>query len=278
MVCFSKTPCLATKLIKVLGASRDKMAPFKSIRQQMVDKDLLEVSRLEKRLTRLTQLLASLPPDQVQPSATKLFSIGWQSDQRKTLEQTVVSWQDDASVSRCPFCQQDFSGYSFRRHHCRTCGRVVCGDVGTGCSSEVGLSITPGTLLILVVSGRLFLTFSIVSKSSEKVAANNLLNIDVRLCKDCKSTLFDRRDFEADITHKPPEARSYDNLIQFERGIRLHLPKFQKLLSALQYVYNIILTETLLTMFQGSKTPAFVSSNSRCIQSPQATYGFFRKI
>ncbi|KAJ5396953.1 Zinc finger FYVE/PHD-type [Penicillium cosmopolitanum] len=216
------------------GASRDKMASFKSIRQQMVDKDLLEVSRLEKRLTRLTQLLASLPPDQVQPSATKLFSIGWQSDQRKTLEQTVVSWQDDASVSRCPFCQQDFSGYSFRRHHCRTCGRVVCGDVGTGCSSEVGLSITPGTLLILVVSGRLFLTFSIVSKSSEKVAANNLLNIDVRLCKDCKSTLFDRRDFEADITHKPPEARSYDNLIQFERGIRLHLPEFQKLLSALQ--------------------------------------------
>ncbi|CAI7673178.1 unnamed protein product [Penicillium pancosmium] len=198
------------------GASRDKMASFKSIRQQMVDKDLLEVSRLEKRLTRLTQLLASLPPDQVQPSATKLFSIGWQSDQRKTLEQTVVSWQDDASVSRCPFCQQDFSGYSFRRHHCRTCGRVVCGDVGTGCSSEVGLSIAP------------------VSKSSEKVAANNLLNIDVRLCKDCKSTLFDRRDFEADITHKPPEARSYDNLIQFERGIRLHLPKFQKLLSALQ--------------------------------------------
>lgn len=72
------------------------------------------------------------------------------------------------------------------------------------------------------------------------MAANNLLNIDVRLCKECKATLFDRRDFEADVARKPPEVRSYENLIQFERGIRLHMPKFQKLLTALQYVrdYN----------------------------------------
>ncbi|KAJ6014742.1 hypothetical protein N7540_009333 [Penicillium herquei] len=198
------------------GAIKDHTQTFKSIRKQTVDKDFLEISRLEKRLTRLTQLLASLPPDQIQSSATKLFSISWQSDQRKALEQTIVSWQDDASVSRCPFCQQDFSGYSFRRHHCRTCGRVVCGDPSTGCSSEVGLSITP------------------LSKTSEKAAAGDLVNVDVRLCKECKVTLFDRRDFQTDISRKPPEVRAYENLIQFERGIRLHLPKFQKLLTALQ--------------------------------------------
>ncbi|KAJ5120184.1 hypothetical protein N7448_010853 [Penicillium atrosanguineum] len=195
------------------GTIRDQTSAFKSIRKQTVDKDFLEVSRLEKRLTRLTQLLASLPPDQIHPSATKLFSIAWQSDQRKTLEQTIVSWQDDASVSRCPFCQQDFSGYSFRRHHCRTCGRVVCGDPNTGCSSEVGLSIAP---------------------PSEKSATANMINVDVRLCKDCKTTLFDRRDFQADISRKPAEVRAYENLVQFERGIRLHLPRFQKLLTSLQ--------------------------------------------
>lgn len=125
------------------GATRDQTSAFKAIRKQTVDKDFLEVSRLEKRLTRLTQLLASLPPDQIHPGATKLFSLAWQNDQRKALEQTIVSWQDDASVSRCPFCQQDFSGYTFRRHHCRTCGRVVCGDPNTACSSEVGLSVAP---------------------------------------------------------------------------------------------------------------------------------------
>lgn len=101
------------------------------------------MSRLEKRLTRLTQLLASLPLEQIQSDANKLWSISWQNDQRKALEQTIVSWQDDASVSRCPFCQQDFSAYTFRRHHCRTCGRVVCGDLATECSVEVPLSIAP---------------------------------------------------------------------------------------------------------------------------------------
>lgn len=35
---------------------------------------------------------------------------------------------------------------------------------------------------------------------------------------------------------KPPDVRAYENLVQFERGIRLLLPKFQKLLAALQYV------------------------------------------
>lgn len=63
----------------------------------------------------------------------------------------------------------------------------------------------------------------------------------MRLCKECKATLFDRRDFEDDVTRNPPEVRSYGNLIQFERGIRLHMPKFQKLLSALQYAYKSIL-------------------------------------
>ncbi|KAJ5115759.1 hypothetical protein N7456_000107 [Penicillium angulare] len=198
------------------GATRDQSSAFKNIRKQTVDKALLEVSRLEKRLTRLTQLLASLPPDQIQPSAAKLFSLSWQNDQRKTLEQTIVSWQDDASVIRCPFCLQEFSGYTFRRHHCRTCGRVVCGDPNTGCSSEVGLTISPS------------------QNTSEKTPAGELINVDVRLCKDCKSTLFDRRDFQADITQKPPDVRAYENLVQFERGIRLHLPKFQKLLTALQ--------------------------------------------
>ncbi|PYH97383.1 FYVE-domain-containing protein [Aspergillus ellipticus CBS 707.79] len=199
------------------GLARDRMAEFKSVRKQTVDKALLEVSRLEKRLTRLTQLLASLPVEQIQSNANKLWSISWQGDQRKALEQTVVSWQDDASVSRCPFCQQDFTSYSFRRHHCRTCGQVVCGDPATACSTEVPLSISPFT-----------------KTSAEKSVRAGVINIDVRLCKDCRSTLFNRRDFEADVMRKPPAMRAYENLTQFERGIRLLLPKFQRILGALQ--------------------------------------------
>jgi rabenosyn-5 len=56
----------------------------------------------------------------------------------------------------------------------------------------------------------------------------------VRICKDCRHTLFSKTDFANEISHKPPDQRSYENLAQFERGIRLLLPKFQKLLQALQ--------------------------------------------
>ncbi|RDW86920.1 putative vacuolar segregation protein (Pep7) [Aspergillus mulundensis] len=194
---------------------RDRMEEFKAIRKPNVDKCLLEVSRLEKRLTRLTQLLASLSPEQLQ--SNKIWPIPFQHDERKALEQMVIGWQDDASVPRCPFCQQDFSSYTFRRHHCRTCGRVVCGDVATGCSIEVPLSVTP------------------MSKAFVEKSVNvGQLNIDVRLCKECKSTLFDKSDFDADVARKPADVRAYENLRQFERGIRLLMPKFQKLLGALQ--------------------------------------------
>lgn len=46
--------------------------------------------------------------------------------------------------------------------------------------------------------------------------------------------MFDKRDFDADLAQKPADVRAYENLRQFERGIRLLMPKFQKLLTALQ--------------------------------------------
>ncbi|EFE41567.1 hypothetical protein TRV_03709 [Trichophyton verrucosum HKI 0517] len=169
------------------------MYQMKLSRKPTVDKAFLEISRLEKRLTRLTQLLAGLPLEQVQ---SKRWAIGWQTDQRKALEQSVVSWQDDVEVSNCPFCQQEFSAYIFRRHHCRTCGRVVCGDPATECSSLISLDVA----------------------------------------KYCKTTIFSKRDFMEDIAKEPPDVRAYKNLVQFERGIRLLLPRFHKILAALQFV------------------------------------------
>lgn len=194
------------------------------------------MSRLEKRLSRLTQLLATLPLEQVQSGASKRWPLSWQQDQRKTLEQSVVGWQDDAEVTRCPFCQQEFSTYTFRRHHCRTCGRVVCGDPATECSTEVGLDVAAGMYIsITLLYSTLADKETEPSTASEKPSSEKI-SIDVRLCRDCRSTLFDRRDFDADLQREPPDVRSYKNLVQFERGIRLLLPRFQKLLAALQFV------------------------------------------
>ena len=56
------------------------------------------------------------------------------------------------------------------------------------------------------------------------------------MCKDCRHTIFGRKDFVAELNRQPPVVKAYDNLVQFERGIRILLPKFQRLLGALQYV------------------------------------------
>lgn len=39
---------------------------------------------------------------------------------------------------------------------------------------------------------------------------------------------------------RSPDVRAYENLAQFERGIRLLLPKFQNLMTTLQYVANLL--------------------------------------
>jgi rabenosyn-5 len=123
------------------GFERSHTLDFEHFRRKTVDKTLLEVSRLEKRLTKLTQLLANPLPEQTSTASNLLWPLAGAKAQRKQIEQSVVDWEDDASVTRCPFCQQEFSTYTFRRHHCRLCGRVVCGDPLTDCSKEVGLTV-----------------------------------------------------------------------------------------------------------------------------------------
>ncbi|GAB7358921.1 hypothetical protein MBLNU230_g4998t1 [Neophaeotheca triangularis] len=192
------------------GFERSHMEYFKSARRRTVDKQYLEISRLEKRLTRLTQLLADPPPEPPQSTGSMLWStFAGAKTQQKALEQSVVTWEDDSSVTECPFCQQAFSQYTFRRHHCRMCGRVVCGDPTTSCSTEVGLDVD-------------------TKKPAGKVA------VDVRMCKDCQRTIFSKADFARELATPTADQRAYNNLLQFEQGIRLLLPKFQRLLVSLQ--------------------------------------------
>lgn len=203
------------------GFVRDHTQEFAAIRRKRVDKQTLEISRLEKRLTKLTHILAN-PPGEVSTEGggsllSPVSSLSGQRNQRKLLEQSVVTWEEDAKVPRCPFCQQEFGSWTFRRHHCRICGRVVCADPQTACSSEVGLHVANTS----------------PAASSEKVGGGSMV-IDIRMCRDCKSTIFSKRDFVESITRKPPDQRAYETLRQFERGIELLLPAFQRALMPLQ--------------------------------------------
>lgn len=40
---------------------------------------------------------------------------------------TTAHWKPDESAAMCFICEQTFTWY-FRRHHCRSCGNVVCGN------------------------------------------------------------------------------------------------------------------------------------------------------
>lgn len=138
------------------GSSRDHAADFMKMRRVRVERQNLEIQRLEKRLTKLTRLLAD-PSEEALAAAAAVVAANsrggsllspvasiatGQQNQRKALEQMVVTWEEDVAVAKCPFCQQEFGSWTFRRHHCRTCGRVVCADPQTGCSSELGLTIS----------------------------------------------------------------------------------------------------------------------------------------
>jgi rabenosyn-5 len=131
------------------GVLVDHTSAFVAMRKRKVDRQNLEIQRLEKRLTKLTRLLANPPEEGNGVGGTGVLSsvatLSGRKDMRKAIEQSVVTWEDDASVPRCPFCQQEFGSWTFRRHHCRICGRVVCADPLTGCSSEVGLDVAART-------------------------------------------------------------------------------------------------------------------------------------
>lgn len=66
--------------------------------------------------------------------------------------------------------------------------------------------------------------------------------VDVRMCRDCKRTVFSKSDFQAELSAETADQRAFNNLKQFERGIRTMLPRFQKLLTTLQYETSTFLS------------------------------------
>lgn len=205
------------------GVLVDHTKFFEQTRRKKVERQNLEISRLEKRLTKLTNLLANPPEKHTQSNGSLLApvaSLSGQKNPRKLMEQSIVTWEEDSTVSKCPFCQQEFGSWTFRRHHCRICGRVVCADPQTACSSEVGLNVASATIP--------------ATEKPPSAASPGQVSIDIRMCRDCKHTIFSSRDFTNSLQHKPADQRAYETLRQFERGIKQLLPSFHRALLALQ--------------------------------------------
>lgn len=128
------------------------------------------------------------------------------------MEQSIVTWEDDKKVTNCPYCAQTFSRFSQPKHHCRLCGKVVCGDPRTACSKEISLDVAP----------------------APTAAAPKGTTIGVRICAPCTTTLFSNRDFATSLLSDPPAyVRAYATLFSFQTGITEQLPRFQRLVDAI---------------------------------------------
>lgn len=67
---------------------------------------------MEKRLSKLTRLLADAPVEMGANGSPLLLLLG-QKNLRKGIEQSVVTWEDDAAVLECLFCKQEFGLWMF---------------------------------------------------------------------------------------------------------------------------------------------------------------------
>ncbi|KAJ2909845.1 carboxypeptidase Y-deficient [Coemansia aciculifera] len=99
------------------GVVRSLTAGFMHQRRAAVSAARLEDNRVERRIERLTHALSS----------TSLSSDKSSSKSRQACEQRVVAWEADDARDACPLCARQFGRLAVRRHHCRVCGRLVCG-------------------------------------------------------------------------------------------------------------------------------------------------------
>ncbi|KAJ2822822.1 carboxypeptidase Y-deficient [Coemansia furcata] len=108
------------------GAVRSLTAGFGSVRRAAVSAMRLEDNRVERRMERLA--LAHKTASSSSSSSSDLAAA----------EQRAVPWEADDARDACPLCARRFGRLAVRRHHCRLCGRLVCGSCTEGTPRTCG--------------------------------------------------------------------------------------------------------------------------------------------
>lgn len=189
---------------------------FKELRQKNIDERQLYENKLEKRVINLTSMLNSIDKEFNSSEFNSNFLNFKINSKKRQVEQQLVTWEDSAHVLNCFLCLRNF-GFMLRKHHCRLCGRVVCGDIETGCSMEVPIN----HLTTLLDVPR-------VNDSST-----------IRMCRSCKNVLFLKRNFQMD-TKEPltPLLEKFETQQNVKRAILVLMPRFQDMLHRLQIDKN----------------------------------------
>ncbi|KAI8338585.1 FYVE zinc finger-domain-containing protein [Chlamydoabsidia padenii] len=225
------------------GVMRNISAAFLSKRAKTIDQVYLETNRLEKRLEKLARLhfnmdlgkgltekpisqssFASLERSDSASSSNVSVNSGTLSPRNsngsntnsilsmklkyRDGEQSIIKWQDDKGIKKCPLCSTPFT-LTYRKHHCRLCGRVVCG--AKHCSSMIPL----------------YLDMSTDNIETEPVG-------DTRACHECRRAGF-RRKIRSEESSRPlPIFQLYHQLTVARQNIEKLLPKFHSMILMLE--------------------------------------------
>ncbi|CDK26824.1 unnamed protein product [Kuraishia capsulata CBS 1993] len=191
------------------GRVSDLSTSFKRLRTEFSGKRDLDVLMLERRWLRFYEYYRNL--DQGIRASLPI----------KQFERSVVNWQSDSEVKSCRICQQRFSFGVLRKHHCRLCGLITCGDVATGCSMDVPLNILSDLLSIPS-------SFSVATASKKYEKLESTPDASLRMCLVCKNQLLSKRLFIRDMQSSPPEILSlYSSMVIYKTKIVKLLPELK---------------------------------------------------
>lgn len=117
---------LNIKLCPPAGKLVSHTEEFLNLRAQRISHAHREQDRLLLRLEKLMRV-ADDPSDSPAAGLTR-FTAGSAALKRKAAQKALVPWAADKDVPLCPICAAEFNRITRRKHHCRLCGFVMCGD------------------------------------------------------------------------------------------------------------------------------------------------------
>lgn len=191
------------------GTVRDLSLIFNKKRQTKSDETQLYENKLQKRIINMSKTFSSIDYE----LKNEQFFVTFKSNQKKKeAEQKLVHWENEQSVLSCFICCENFS-FKLRKHHCRLCGKVVCGSEKTNCSREV--------------------PFYLLSQFINEVSNDPY---PIRICHECEDVFTIKKEFLNDLK-KPlsPLLVKFDQQQKIKIAILFLLPKFQKLIQTLQH-------------------------------------------